>query len=184
MSGVEIRQRAASEGQRGSGRGQEGRPAPVHRASWSTVIITFWTLTIFQPQILPVLKCIGSGYLVSATPLTVYADLFDTLQAFLSWFLSIWFGNYPQIFFCQFVHILNQQCISKHKIFTTSLLFYPKNLDTLTLYLACQNKFILLPVIVSKNCRLSGRQFTPWSDGAFCGMWVYTVCSGLSVEIR
>ena len=36
MSGVEIRQRAASEGQRGGRRGQEGRPAPLYRASWST----------------------------------------------------------------------------------------------------------------------------------------------------
>ena len=38
MSGVEIRQRAASEGQRGGRRGQEGRPAPLYRASWSTVL--------------------------------------------------------------------------------------------------------------------------------------------------
>ena len=37
MSGVEIRQRAASEGQRGGSRGQEGQPAPLYRASWSTV---------------------------------------------------------------------------------------------------------------------------------------------------
>ena len=36
MSGVEIRQRAGSEGQRGSRRGQEGWPTPLHRASWST----------------------------------------------------------------------------------------------------------------------------------------------------
>ena len=36
MSGVEIRQRAASEGQRGGRRGQEGWPAPLYRASWST----------------------------------------------------------------------------------------------------------------------------------------------------
>ena len=39
MSGVEIRQRAASEGQSGGRRGQEGWPAPLHRASWSTVPI-------------------------------------------------------------------------------------------------------------------------------------------------
>ena len=39
MSGVEIRQRAASDGQRGGKRGQEGRPAPLHRASWSTAPI-------------------------------------------------------------------------------------------------------------------------------------------------
>ena len=37
MSEVEIRQRAASEGQRGGSRGQEGLPTPLHRASWSTV---------------------------------------------------------------------------------------------------------------------------------------------------
>ena len=37
MSGVEIRQRAASEGQRGGRRGQEGQLAPLYRASWSTV---------------------------------------------------------------------------------------------------------------------------------------------------
>ena len=37
MSGVEIRQRAASEGQRGGRRGQEGWPNPLYRASWSTV---------------------------------------------------------------------------------------------------------------------------------------------------
>ena len=37
MSGVEIRQRAASEGQRVGRRGQEGWPAPLFRASWSTV---------------------------------------------------------------------------------------------------------------------------------------------------
>ena len=36
MSGVEIRQRAASEGQRCGRRGQEGRPTPLHWASWST----------------------------------------------------------------------------------------------------------------------------------------------------
>ena len=36
MSGVEVRQRAASEGHRGGRRGQEGRPAPLYRASWST----------------------------------------------------------------------------------------------------------------------------------------------------
>ena len=34
MSGVEIRQKAASEGQRSSRRG----PAPLYRASWSTVL--------------------------------------------------------------------------------------------------------------------------------------------------
>ena len=38
MSGVEIRQRAASEGQMGGRRGQEGRPAPLYRASWSTAL--------------------------------------------------------------------------------------------------------------------------------------------------
>ena len=37
MSGVEIRQRTASEGQRGGRRGQEGQTAPLYRASWSTV---------------------------------------------------------------------------------------------------------------------------------------------------
>ena len=36
MSGVEIRQKAASEGQRGGRKGQEGWPSPLHRASWST----------------------------------------------------------------------------------------------------------------------------------------------------
>ena len=36
MSGFEIRQMAPSEGQRGGRRGQEGRPAPLYRASWST----------------------------------------------------------------------------------------------------------------------------------------------------
>ena len=36
MSGVEIRQEATSEGQRGGGRWQEGWPAPLCRASWST----------------------------------------------------------------------------------------------------------------------------------------------------
>ena len=36
MSAVEIRQRTASEGQRGGRRGQEGQPAPIHRAGWST----------------------------------------------------------------------------------------------------------------------------------------------------
>ena len=38
MSGFEIRQRAASEGQRGDWRGQEGWPAPLYRASWSTAV--------------------------------------------------------------------------------------------------------------------------------------------------
>ena len=37
MSRGEIRQRAASEGQRGGRRGQEGWPVPLYRASWSTV---------------------------------------------------------------------------------------------------------------------------------------------------
>ena len=36
MSGVEIRQRAASEGQKRGRRGQEWWPTPLHRASWST----------------------------------------------------------------------------------------------------------------------------------------------------
>ena len=36
MSGFEIRQRAASEGQRGSRRGQEGQSTPLYRAGWST----------------------------------------------------------------------------------------------------------------------------------------------------
>ena len=39
MSGFEIRQRAASEGQRGGRRGQEGWPIPQHRASRSTATI-------------------------------------------------------------------------------------------------------------------------------------------------
>ena len=43
MSGVKIRQRAASDGQRGGRKGQEGAvappPPPLHRASWSTVNI-------------------------------------------------------------------------------------------------------------------------------------------------
>ena len=43
MSGVEIRQKAASEGQGGGRRGQEGRPAPLHRASWSTGLFTLGT---------------------------------------------------------------------------------------------------------------------------------------------
>ena len=46
MSGVEIRQRAASEGQRGGRRGQEGWPAPLHRASWSTDLFTFTNINI------------------------------------------------------------------------------------------------------------------------------------------
>ena len=37
MSGVEIRQKAASEGQRGGRRGQEGR-LYLYRTSWSTAI--------------------------------------------------------------------------------------------------------------------------------------------------
>ena len=47
MSGVEIRQRAASKGQRGGRRGQEGQPIPLHvyRASWSTVQ-TLLTLSV------------------------------------------------------------------------------------------------------------------------------------------
>ena len=40
MSGVQIRQRAASEWLRGGRRGQEGQPAPLYRASWSTVVDT------------------------------------------------------------------------------------------------------------------------------------------------
>ena len=36
MAGVEIKQRAASEGQRGGRRGQERQPAPLYKASWST----------------------------------------------------------------------------------------------------------------------------------------------------
>ena len=37
MSGVKIRQRAVLKGERGSRKGQEGRPASLYRASWSTV---------------------------------------------------------------------------------------------------------------------------------------------------
>ena len=37
MSRVEMRQRTAEEGQRGSRGGQEGQPAPLYRASCSTV---------------------------------------------------------------------------------------------------------------------------------------------------
>ena len=40
MCGVEIRQGAALEEQRGGRRGKEGWPAPLYRASWSTVC--FW----------------------------------------------------------------------------------------------------------------------------------------------
>ena len=36
MSGVEIRQLAASEGQSSGRRGQEGWPTPLYRTSWST----------------------------------------------------------------------------------------------------------------------------------------------------
>ena len=36
MSRVQIRLRAASEGQRGGRRGQEGGLAPLYRANWST----------------------------------------------------------------------------------------------------------------------------------------------------
>ena len=39
MSGVEIRQRAASEGQRGGRRGQEVWSVPLYRASWSTAYV-------------------------------------------------------------------------------------------------------------------------------------------------
>ena len=38
MSGVEIRQRTAYEGQMSGRRGQEGWLAPLFRASWSTVV--------------------------------------------------------------------------------------------------------------------------------------------------
>ena len=38
MSGVEIRQKAATEGQRGSRRGQEEWPTPLYRDSWSPEI--------------------------------------------------------------------------------------------------------------------------------------------------
>ena len=37
MSGVKIRQRAASEGQSSDRRGQEGQPTPLYMASWSIV---------------------------------------------------------------------------------------------------------------------------------------------------
>ena len=36
MFGIKIRLRMASDGQRVGRSGQEGRPAPLHRASWST----------------------------------------------------------------------------------------------------------------------------------------------------
>ena len=36
MSGVEIRQRVALKGQRGGRKRQEGQPAPLYKASWST----------------------------------------------------------------------------------------------------------------------------------------------------
>ena len=39
MSGVEIRQNADSEGQRGGRKGQEEWPTPLYRASWSTDIM-------------------------------------------------------------------------------------------------------------------------------------------------
>ena len=42
MSGVEIRKRAASEGQSSGRRGQEGRPAPLYRASWTTVLMSVY----------------------------------------------------------------------------------------------------------------------------------------------
>ena len=41
MSGVEIRQRAASEGQRGDRRAQELGPASLHGASWSTDFMVY-----------------------------------------------------------------------------------------------------------------------------------------------
>ena len=40
-----MRQRAASERQRGSRRGQEGCPAPPYRASWSTgQIVSYFSM--------------------------------------------------------------------------------------------------------------------------------------------
>ena len=37
MSGFDIRQRAASEGQRAAGKGNWGGPTPLYRARWSTL---------------------------------------------------------------------------------------------------------------------------------------------------
>ena len=39
MSGVEKRQKAALKGNWGGRKGQEGRPAPLYRASWSTACL-------------------------------------------------------------------------------------------------------------------------------------------------
>ena len=38
MSGVEIRQKAAWEGQKGGRRGQVGWPAPLYATSWTTAL--------------------------------------------------------------------------------------------------------------------------------------------------
>ena len=54
MSGVQIGQRAASEGQRGSRRGQEGQPSPLYRASWSTVC---GFITFLQTLDIPACQC-------------------------------------------------------------------------------------------------------------------------------
>ena len=48
MCRVEIRQRAASEGQRSTRRGQEGQPTPLFRASWSTVSYLFLVSLFFS----------------------------------------------------------------------------------------------------------------------------------------
>ena len=60
----------------------------------------------FQARILS--KGIDSGFLVCATPPTVFADPFETYGYFCHGLnMCIWFGYYPQINFCYFVRILN-----------------------------------------------------------------------------
>ena len=71
----------------------------------------------------------------------------------------------------------------------------------LTMLVLKFEKVNLLPDVVSKNCWMNGKQCRPWQDTAesgstlfaqtclskyilLCLIWVYTVCSGLSVQIH
>ena len=54
---------------------------------------------------------------------------------------------------------------------------HSKNRDVLTPYLIFPKIWTspkILPV-VSKNCWMTGKQYKPWSDAAFCGITLFTV---------
>ena len=67
-----------------------------------------------------------------------------------------------------------RNCACVGELSTTECTIFPLNILTsyfLTILIQTLNKFILLPVCVSKNSWMSSKQCWSWSDAAYCGIW-------------